>query len=125
MNLPRKLLWIDCLAGAVVGVLVLSLSGWLSDLYRLPRDFVLFLGVVNLLYASYSLCLARRSQRPMTLIVLLAAANLIWGLACFRWAFVFSETASFFGLAQLVGEGIFVGGLACLEWRWRELLRTA
>jgi hypothetical protein len=34
-------------------------------------------------------------------------------------------TASAFGLAHLVGEGLFVGGLAVLEWRRRERLLTA
>jgi hypothetical protein len=34
----------------------------------------------------------------------------------------FFETATVFGIGQLVGEAIFVGGLACLEWKWRDRL---
>jgi hypothetical protein len=37
----------------------------------------------------------------------------------------FAGTASAFGLAHLLGEGLFVGGLAALEWRERERLRCA
>lgn len=38
----------------------------------------------------------------------------------------FAGSASPFGLGHLVGEAIFVGGLAGLvEWRWREQLLTA
>lgn len=125
MVLRRKLLWVDGLAGAVAGVAVLLLGGWLSKWYRLPQDFLFFIGLVNLAYGSYSLSLARRARRPKTLILLLVVANLTWAVLCFRWVVVFGETASLFGLAHLVGEGLFVGGLACLEWRWRELLRTA
>ncbi len=56
--------------------------------------------------------------------MLLVVANLTWALLCLRWVFVFSQTASPFGLAHLLLEALFVGGLACLEWRWRELLQT-
>lgn len=121
----RNLLWIDGLAGAIVGVAMLTLGGWLSELYRVPKDLLILMGLVNLAYASYSLSLASRSRRPIPFILLVAAANLIWAVFCFRWAFVFSETASFLGLAHFVVEGLFVAGLACLEWRWRELLQTA
>ncbi len=125
MDRRRQLLWVDGLAGAVVGVAMLALRGWLGKWYQLPQDFLLFMGLVNLAYASYSLSLARRQQRPMYLIRLLVVANLTWAVLCFRWAVVFGGTASLFGLAHLVGEGLFVAGLGCLEWRWRELLRTA
>lgn len=125
MDLRRRLLWIDGLAGAVVGIVVLMLGGWLSEWYQLPRDLLVLMGLANLAYASYSLSLAMRSKRPRFLIRLLVVANLTWAVACLRWAVVFSDNASIFGLAQLVGEALFVGGLACLEWRWRELLRTA
>lgn len=125
MGLRRNLLWIDGLAAAVAGVVVLALAGWLSPWYGLPHAFVLFLGWMNLAYATFSLSLARRSERPLRLLVLLAVANLGWGVCCLRWAVVFGQTASLFGLVHLVGEGFFVAGLGCLEWRWRELLRTA
>ncbi len=104
---------------------MLILGGWLSEWYRVPRDLLIFMGVVNLAYASYSLSLASRAERPMKLIILLAAANMTWGLVCWRWAFVYYDSVSVFGLAHFVGEGLFVAALACLEWRWREQLQTA
>lgn len=125
MDRRRQLLWVDGLAGAVAGVAMLILGGWLSELYQLPRNLLFLNALANLAYASYSLSLARRITRPPNLIRLLVVANLTWAVVCLRWAFIHSETASLFGLAHLVGEALFVGGLACLEWRWRELLRTA
>ncbi len=125
MNLRRRLLWIDGLAGAVVGVAMFVFGSWLAEWYQLPRHLLILMGTANLVYASFSLSLASRRQRPALLIRLLVIANLMWAVMCFRWALVFAESASFWGLAHLVGEGIFVAGLASLEWRWRELLRTA
>jgi hypothetical protein len=36
-----------------------------------------------------------------------------------------AHSASVFGVAHLAGEGLFVGGLAALEWRERERLRRS
>jgi len=38
---------------------------------------------------------------------------------------VCTDSASAFGLAHLIGEGVFVGGLAALEWGHRERLLDA
>jgi hypothetical protein len=123
MRWRRHLLWIDGLAAAAGGAVVLLAGDWLSALYRLPAEFLTRLGWVNLAYAAYSLSLAARRERPLRLIALLAVANGLWALACGRWAFAFADMASGFGLAHLLGEGVFVGALAALEWRWRESLR--
>lgn len=122
MRIISKLLWIDCTAGALAGVLVLSLSGWLSRLYSMPLGLLYLMGLVNLLYAAYSFSLAIRPTRPRVLITLLVAANGIWALVCLGMAAHYFETATVFGMGQLVGEAIFVGGLAGLEWKWRDRL---
>jgi hypothetical protein len=75
-NLP----WVDCSTAALAGVAVLLLGEWLSGLHALPRGLLLFTGVANLLYASYSFTLsftlATRSRRRRGLVTLLVAANL-------------------------------------------------
>lgn len=121
--LPR-LLWIDCAAGAVVGVAVLALSGWLSDLYGLPRGLLLFTGAANLAYASYSFSLARRSVRPMAGLALLAVANMAWAVPCVVWAATYWDTATPLGIGHLLAEAVFVGGLGAVEWTQREALLT-
>lgn len=125
MQVLRKLLWVDCTAAALAGTIVLALNESLSDLYALPRGLLLFIGAVNCLYASYSFALAVRRTRPKHLIHLLIGANLTWSVVCLVLAFVFSEAATGFGLAQLIGEAIFVAGLATLEWTQRDQLLTA
>jgi hypothetical protein len=106
-------------------VTVFVLSAWLSRLYGLPRDVLLFIGAANLLYASCSFSLARRSERPLSLIKLLVYANGAWALVCVGLAAYFWGQATAFGLAHLIGEALIVGGLAGLEWNQRHRLASA
>ncbi|MES2947352.1 MAG: hypothetical protein V4858_02315 [Pseudomonadota bacterium] len=122
MRTIGNLLWIDCTAGALAGLVMLTLTTPLSHLHALPHDLLLFMGMVNLLYASFSFFLATRGKRPMPLIKLLVAGNGFWSLVCVCLAVVFADTATLFGLGHLIAEAIFVGSLAGLEWRWRALL---
>lgn len=121
----RNLLWVDCIAGALAGLLVLMFSGWLSGLHALPRELLLANGAMNLLYASFSFSLAVRARRPRPLINVLVFANLSWAVVCLCLAAVFAGSATAFGIGHLVGEAVFVGGLAGLEWRWRDQLLAA
>lgn len=121
----RNLLWVDCIAGALAGVTVLMFSGWLSSLHALPRELLLLNGAVNLLYASYSFSLARRGRRPRSLINLLVFANLAWAVVCLWLIRIFAGSATWFGIGHLVAEAVFVGGLAGLQWKWRDQLLTA
>ena len=123
--LLKRLLWIDCIGAALAGVTVIALSGWLSRLEGLPQGVLLFTGAMNLLYGSFSFSLAVRARRPMRLIELLVVANLAWVPVCLGLGAAFSATATPFAYAHLVGEAVYVGGLAVLEWRNRGLLVTA
>ncbi len=117
-----NLLWIDSGAAALAGSLCLLLSECLSALHALPQNLLQLIGVVNLLYASYSFSLAIRARRPRRLITLLVIANSAWALVCLGMAASFAGTASIFGIAHLLGEAVFVAGLAGLEWKWRARL---
>lgn len=121
----KNLLWVDCLGALLAGVLMLALSSWLAGFYGLPWDFFIAITVANLAYGAYSLTLALRKSRPLALIVLLAAANVAWGVFCFAAAIHLAATASPFGLAHLVLEGLYVGGLGLLEWSRRHQLVSA
>jgi hypothetical protein len=123
MNFRRQLLWIDGLAGLLAGVSLFLTIDWLEQWYNIPRGTLVFIGIANLTYATYSLSIARLNKRSEILIVILVVANLAWAVNCLRMAIAFGETASIFGLIHLIGEAIFVGGLACLEWRYRKELQ--
>lgn len=122
MYLLRNLLWVDCIAGALAGAAMLVLGGWLGELYGVPRGLLRFMGAANLLYASYSFSLALRTTRPPELILLLVLANLAWAAVCLTLAVVFRDSADPLGMAHLIAEAAFVGGLACLEWNQRDRL---
>ena len=101
------------------------LNRQLKVLYGLSSHVLFLIGIVNLAYASYSFSLAIRSRRPKLLIHLLVALNAAWATACLILAMVFWTTATPFGILHLVGEAVFVGGLAILEWSHRRQLLTA
>ena len=115
----RNVLWVDCTAALLAGLVVLSLSARLADLYAMPRALVVGMGVANVCYGTFSLSLAVRSLPPSSLIVLLVAANATWAALCAVAALALSGTASGFGLVHLVGEGLFVAALARVEWTRR------
>jgi len=125
LRVAQTLLWIDCSAGFLGGVVMLALRGWLSDIYGMPPSLLLAMAMANLAYGLFSFSLAVRRVRPRAMIVLLAVANATWATACGIAAIVLASTASIFGLAHLLIEGLLVGALAAFEWRWRELLLRA
>jgi hypothetical protein len=122
MPFTRSLLWIDSRAGLAVGATMLMLSSWLSRLYGLSHPLVVGMGIANVVYGTYSFLLERRAVRPRAALMLLIAANAAWAVACFAMAFHFATSATVLGIAVLVFEGVFVGGLALLEWRYRGAL---
>lgn len=122
IRLTRHLLWIDCIAATLAGVLVLSLTDAIVRLYAMPADWLRLIGLVNLLYACLSGTLALRRRRPLSLVVMLSFANGAWSMICVGIAVAMAGTATSFGMAHLLGEAVFVGSLAMLEWRWRHLL---
>jgi hypothetical protein len=97
---------------------MLTLRSWLTDLYALPADLLLAIGIANLAYACVSFTLAMRSSGDrVPFLRVIAAANIGWGVACAVMATLWFGKASVFGMVQLVGESILVGGLGILEWR--------
>lgn len=114
------LLWLDCTAGALVGVLVLVFAEWLGRLHGLPVGVLVVLGTANLLYAAYSFSIARNARRTLRPIEVLALANAAWGVVCVVLAVRYWAVVSVFGFVHLFGEAAFVGGLAALQWRQRH-----
>ena len=120
-----SLLWIDSRAGLAVGIIVLAFAAWFSRLYALPVEVVIGIGLANLGFGLFSYSLWRRPHRPRALIRVLVVANASWAVLSAVAVVVAAPCASPFGLAHLLGECLFVGGLAILEWRNRESLLVA
>lgn len=125
MKLPRDLLWLDGFAGLVAGVVALLLSGVIAAWHDMPHGWWLFNGLMNLIYASYSLSIARLRRRSLGLVAVIAAGNLLWAGMCVAATLWFRTTATPLGLAHLLLEAAFVGALGATEWRLRHhLIRT-
>jgi hypothetical protein len=115
---PRACLLVDSGGGLLVGVGVLALSGWLAPLYGLPIDVVRFLGVCNLAYGSFSGSILLLSPPPRLVATrALVIANGAWPLVCVALGLAFRDVIGLLGAAALVGEGVYVGGLALVERR--------
>ena len=95
MKIANHILWIDCTAAAFAGLIVLLAAQWLSQLYHLPKGIIVFMGCVNLLYASYSFTLANYKKRSMLLINILITANSIWVLVCLVMLWKFWQEMTF------------------------------
>lgn len=124
-SLMKNILWIDCIGALITGVLLLALSGWVAPFYGLPHWFVAAHALVHLAYGTYSFSLAVRKTRPMHLIKLLVFANAAWALICLALALFLISNASGFAIAHFTLEGLYVGGLALVEWKNRESLRNS
>lgn len=120
-----RLLWIDCSAGATVGLVVLLLHGWVAELYGLPLGITLFIGAANLGYGVFSWTLALQRLRSFLQFKVLVGANLLWAALCLLLAIWFWGQASALGMAHLILEFLFVGGLGILEWMYRDCLSLA
>lgn len=124
MNIQKNILWIDCGAAALAGMLVLFAVQCLSSLYHLPKNVIIFIGCVNLLYACYSFLLANYKNRSILLINMLVVANSMWGLICLIMLWMFWQEITIFAIIHILGEAFFVSSLARLEYLWRQQLSS-
>ncbi len=122
MEYRKKILWLDCYGALLAGIVVLAASAWLADWYNLPLSLVIVLGIANIVYGAYSFSLATRRHRPLFLIQVLAVANILWAINCVILFGIWRESVSLFGSIHLLGEGAYVGVLGLLEWRWQNTL---
>jgi len=118
----RNILWIDCLGGIVVGVLMLLACRWLAQWDGLPVGVIVATGCVNLGYGCFSLFVTTRQSRSISLVQSLAAANMGWLLVCIGITAANWPQISFFGIIHVMGEGLYVAALGYTEWIWRQSL---
>ena len=125
MNLSvnkQNVLWVDCIGGLIVGVLILCACKLISHWDSLPLSIVLGVGFANLAYGGYSLWVTTRKPRPAIFVKILALANMAWLIVCVVIIASHWNEISIFGILHKLGEGIYVASLGIVEWRWRETL---
>ena len=117
-----NVLHIDGSAGLAVGLVLFALAKWVSELYRLPLNVILFLASANILYGCYALALALSNKRSLMAINILSIANSVWVFVCAAIVVLYVQTASPVGFLFIGGEALFVGVLAVYEWKNRFVL---
>lgn len=120
-----NILWLDCIGGLIVGVLVLLACQLFSYWTGLSLSIILTIAFANLAYGGYSIWVTTRNPRQLIFVNALAIANMAWLLVCllivvFNW-----DEISIFGIIHVLGEGIYVATLGYTEWQWREALATS
>lgn len=117
-----NILWVDCSAAILAGVVTLVFRDWLAALYAIPVEGLMATALVNLIYGSYSFSLAWRDRPPILLVRALALANALWAPVCVGLVLYWWPTVTGFGMIHLLGEAGIVMTLAFFEWRWQHRL---
>lgn len=117
-----RILWLDCIGGLLVGVIVIALCWPISRWESLPLSVVLAMGAANLIYGGYSLFVTTRKNRSLKLVKILSVANMFWLLVCFGILIAHWNQISVLGELHVAGEGIYVAALGIAEWKMRESL---
>jgi hypothetical protein len=123
MKNEGHILRIDGSAGLIAGIVVWLLSDTLIGLYQIPPWLLTVHITANLIYGISASLLASWQHRPLGVVMALSMANLSWAVLCLITAVLLAPTASIFGIGHFVCEGLFVGTLGVLEWRWRHALQ--
>ena len=82
MDLRNKIIWVDGLAALTVGFVVLLFYPMISGIYRVSEGVIIFIASANLLYGTYSFCLAMQKNKSIRSVQLLVIGNLLWSVVC-------------------------------------------
>ena len=119
---PRHLPWIDAAAGFTVGLAMFLVRDFLVGFYGLSIELLTVIASANVGYSLFGLGLGLSRQRPAPLLYWLICANFMWSVVCVVLAARVWSSATVFGLAHILAEGLFVAGLAFVELRHRRLI---
>lgn len=115
--MERRILWFDCTAGAVGGIVMLLVSGWLAPHFGLPHRVLVTTAAFNLAYAAFSFSLAMSRAPSRGLLKTLVFANFAWTAVCIAIAARYASMESVLGVVYILLEGLVVGALAAFEAR--------
>jgi hypothetical protein len=116
----NKLLWVDCIAAATAGLVVVVFHSTLSRWFKLPVAMLLAQSVVSFCYAGFSFSLARKKHVSRRLVAMLIVGNCLYATACIGLLLWNSTTAHWTGLVYLAVESAFVFALALTEFNVRQ-----
>lgn len=111
----KKILWLDALMGSMTAIIGLIFFNSLTHFWGLPKNLILIISCVTLVYAIVALILAIQKNISIPLLRLLVNANWLWTIISVILFFIHFNQAEIMGVAFLVLQVFVVGGLAYLE----------
>ncbi|TGL59249.1 hypothetical protein [Leptospira sarikeiensis] len=117
----KLILGIDC-AAFIGGITVIVLHKPIAEFYNLPQRLLLFMGIVNLLYGSYSGSLFfgmlfGKSVKKLWINILIFG-NLGWSFVCLGMIVSHWNLINIYGISHIGSEGVYVIALGILEFRF-------
>ncbi|WP_116809499.1 hypothetical protein [Steroidobacter cummioxidans] len=115
-NFLRRILVLDAISCAGMGVLMVAFSGWLSGVLNLPVDLLQQASVVLLPFALLLAFLSTRARLPRAAVWAVIVANAIWAIDSIVLLFSGWVQPSLLGYLFVAGQAAFVALIVELEY---------
>jgi len=112
----RRVLVLDAVSCAGMGLLLMTFSAWLSGVLELPAALLEQASVVLLPFALFLAFLSTRTRLPRAAVWTVIVANAIWAIDSIVLLFTGWVQPSLLGYLFVAGQGAFVAVMAELEY---------
>lgn len=112
----RRVLVLDAVSCAGMGLLMVTFSGWLSGVLSLPVELLLQASAVLLPFALLLAFLSTRARLPRAAVWAVIVANAIWAIDSIVLLFTGWVQPSLLGYLFVAGQAAFVAVMVELEY---------
>ena len=112
----RRVLVLDAVSCASMGLLMVTFGGWLSGVLNLPVELLRQASMVLLPFAALLAFLSTRARLPRAAVWAVIVANAIWAIDSIVLLFTGWVQPSLLGYLFVAGQAAFVAVMAELEY---------
>jgi hypothetical protein len=112
----RRILLLDAVSCAGMGLLMVTFSGWLAGVLSLPVELLQQASVVLLPFALLLAFLSTRARLPRAAVWAVIVANAIWAIDSILLLFTGWVQPSLLGYVFVAGQAAFVAVMVELEY---------
>jgi hypothetical protein len=116
LSFLRRVLWLDALSAAAMGIALLTLCGPLADWLALPLHLLREAGIALLPFAAFVAFLASRAQPPRFGVGVVVAVNVIWAIDSIALLFTDMVSPNALGYAFVIVQAFVVALFAELQY---------
>jgi F0F1-type ATP synthase assembly protein I len=121
----RTILALDAATCAIMGILLVSASGHLSDITRIPATFLSGAGLALLPIAVFMAFVARTATAPVWAVRMIVCGNILWVVGSVALPVLGLIPANALGWLFLFVQAAAVAVFTGLEWSSRPRLAAA